>query len=153
MSDQLGSGLRVNSHPTPLSISFGIRTVVGGRLLSDRSDGLFFDRLANSDHFGVRSVVVLRRCLLFVSLRTNFSTINLFLFFLIIIFSTVPESLHYLVSRKRTQSVAKWFKCANKFARYSNTDRIDSDEIQPFLDHMEHEVKSCQEHDHDKTNR
>uniref|UniRef100_A0A914IDF3 Major facilitator superfamily (MFS) profile domain-containing protein n=1 Tax=Globodera rostochiensis TaxID=31243 RepID=A0A914IDF3_GLORO len=59
------------------------------------------------------------------------------LLFVIIFYFTVPESFHYLVSKKQTNLIVQWIKRANKFADFTKTAKIEQSDVELLIDHLE----------------
>ncbi|KAI3410485.1 hypothetical protein GPALN_004586 [Globodera pallida] len=59
------------------------------------------------------------------------------LLFVIIFYFTVPESFHYLVSKKQTNLIVQWIKRANKFADFAKTAKIEQADVELLIDHLE----------------
>lgn len=54
-----------------------------------------------------------------------------------IAFSTIPESLHFLASKRKLVAIRKWIERANKCAEFSGTQKIAQNEVDNFLEYLE----------------
>jgi hypothetical protein len=71
-----------------------------------------------------------------------------FIFFhkkMIYFFSTIPESFHYLVSKRKVRAIREWVKKANKCAEHSGTRKIGVNELNNFLEALELELMKSED--------
>jgi hypothetical protein len=60
-------------------------------------------------------------------------------------FSTIPESFHYLVSKRKVRAIREWVKKANKCAEHSGTRKIGVNELNNFLEALELELMKSED--------